>query len=180
MFGYFAQVNFHLYHYAGNNPVRYIDPDGEQISIPSPLGVPIIVPVYPILIDDSKKPILLDDGIISKDGRHLMVDNDDRQNNVGDRLKDSAGLSNPNSDLDNNDNDEDESKTLSPEDIEEYNKNVREQYNEQLSNSQSSTENPWSPSNKNGPSDTPQNLRGWRKVVYVLGKITELFDNINQ
>jgi len=27
--GLFNQVNFHLYHYAGNNPVKYVDPDGE-------------------------------------------------------------------------------------------------------------------------------------------------------
>lgn len=34
MFWCSNQVNFHLYHYAGNNPVRYIDPTGES-SVPN-------------------------------------------------------------------------------------------------------------------------------------------------
>jgi RHS repeat-associated protein len=31
MGGVFNYVNFHVYHYAGNNPVKYIDPNGERI-----------------------------------------------------------------------------------------------------------------------------------------------------
>ena len=35
MGGIYNTVNFHLYHYAGNNPVKYIDPTGRDINNPS-------------------------------------------------------------------------------------------------------------------------------------------------
>ena len=31
MGGVYNVVNFQLYHYAGNNPVKYTDPDGESV-----------------------------------------------------------------------------------------------------------------------------------------------------
>jgi len=34
MGGVFNTVNFHVYHYAGNNPVKYTDPDGREEKIP--------------------------------------------------------------------------------------------------------------------------------------------------
>jgi hypothetical protein len=34
MGGVFNVVNLHLYHYAGNNPVKYVDPDGRTGSFP--------------------------------------------------------------------------------------------------------------------------------------------------
>nr|WP_253707794.1 hypothetical protein [Treponema sp. OMZ 799] len=35
MGGVFNTVNLHVYHYAGNNPVKYTDPDGEEIILVS-------------------------------------------------------------------------------------------------------------------------------------------------
>jgi hypothetical protein len=34
MGGVFNYVNLHVYHYAGNNPVKYVDPDGEVVWLP--------------------------------------------------------------------------------------------------------------------------------------------------
>ena len=34
MGGVFNVVNLHLYHYAGNNPVKYTDPDGREQNLP--------------------------------------------------------------------------------------------------------------------------------------------------
>ena len=39
MGGIYNTVNFHLYHYAGNNPVKYTDPDGRDIYNFMLLGV---------------------------------------------------------------------------------------------------------------------------------------------
>jgi hypothetical protein len=33
MGGVYSHINFNLYHYAGNNPVKYTDPDGRKIII---------------------------------------------------------------------------------------------------------------------------------------------------
>jgi RHS repeat-associated protein len=45
MGGVFNIVNLHLYHYAGNNPVKYVDPDGEVIWIPVLLIIAIALSV---------------------------------------------------------------------------------------------------------------------------------------
>ena len=40
MGGVYNVVNLHVYHYAGNNPVKYTDPDGKQPTTPSVLEQP--------------------------------------------------------------------------------------------------------------------------------------------
>jgi len=52
MGGVFNYVNLHVYHYAGNNPVKYTDPDGESdVSIEMlPRAVPFIYSVSVAII----------------------------------------------------------------------------------------------------------------------------------
>jgi hypothetical protein len=41
MGGVFNTVNLHLYHYAGNNPIKYTDPDGRMFGIDDAIGAAI-------------------------------------------------------------------------------------------------------------------------------------------
>jgi hypothetical protein len=49
MGGIFNLVNLHVYHYAGNNPVKYVDPDGE-FAIPWPLVIKALEYIIPALL----------------------------------------------------------------------------------------------------------------------------------
>ena len=88
MGGVFNAVNLHVYHYAGNNPVKYTDPDGNYLGIKSQLDrnaarrkeyyAPNVMSAWiakgnkgtdiPKMIDDAEQADL-DRGIFHKDAK---------------------------------------------------------------------------------------------------------------
>ena len=149
--------------------MKYVDPDGRQVAIPSPMGPPIIVPIFPVSNPDNTH----DYGIIKK-GQKNSVKEKKEESDVSEKLKDSA--SSPCPDPDPNNNDEDD---LTPEDIEEYNQSVKKRYESQLRDLEELTEIPEDKLSKNEISNAiPPNLRGWGKIIYILSKVAELFDNM--
>ena len=54
-----------MYHYAGNNPVKYTGPDGNQMVVPAPIGiVPAPPPVMPFPYSESNGSKTLGDEFI--------------------------------------------------------------------------------------------------------------------
>jgi RHS repeat-associated protein len=62
--GVFNYVNLHVYHYAGNNPVKYVDPDGEAVWVPIIIvGAIAIASIFRSDVASSPSPVNMDDSM---------------------------------------------------------------------------------------------------------------------
>ncbi len=75
MGGVFNYVNMHLYHYAGNNPVKYVDPDGKIVESPwdaISLGIGIASLIGNIKKGDVKGIIVDSIGVVADAAAFLL------------------------------------------------------------------------------------------------------------
>ena len=79
MGGVYNHINGNLYHYAGNNPVKYVDPDGCQVAVPLPpaipWGLPKVGPIPYIPPVDFIPPIISPFKLVPGNDGHLYYKN---------------------------------------------------------------------------------------------------------
>jgi RHS repeat-associated protein len=129
MGGVFNPINFHMYHYAGNNPVKYVDPDGK-FAIPIILvagGIAAVatlaaIPLFKSLERVAQKGL----AAISKPSPTYSNEakQDDEATQAGERIQDNAQAAAPapsqppqNNNDKNNSNNDNQFKGKTPEEI---------------------------------------------------------------
>jgi hypothetical protein len=79
MGGVFNTVNLHLYHYAGNNPLKYTDPDGKWVKNNTDTAFVVRTEDgdYILLEKGGKYPGEID-GVIMPDGSIIKISDNDK------------------------------------------------------------------------------------------------------
>ena len=179
MGGIYNSINMHLYHYAGNNPVKYTDPDGKSTDA-AVMGEAIVAgaPVaegVAVATGVTFSQVLLAGACIFFP---FLITGDSISQNSQDA--DTAKTPDIPSPLapevpkpDEGTEGQDENVIPTPEELEH---DIQDKQNE-INNSYATTETPWVPNDLQPPGKEPPPGVG-PKILWTVGKILELLDNL--